>query len=100
MNGNPIIELEVPREIRVNRLVMEYGKADPKEFLEAMIKITKKLGGQHFKAAKKNFYKATGTQPSTSCSPTTTKHTSTASPAKPTESNQKFPGTETTFNHS
>ena len=31
---------------------MEYGHANPKEFLEAMTKIERKMGGQHFNAAK------------------------------------------------
>ena len=52
MNTSPIIELDVAREVRVRRLVEEYGKASPEKFLEAMVKITKKLGGQHFNAAK------------------------------------------------
>jgi tRNA 2-selenouridine synthase len=38
--------------VRVQRLVAEYGHADRAEFLEAMTKIVKRLGGQHFKAAK------------------------------------------------
>jgi tRNA 2-selenouridine synthase len=52
MNSRPIVELNVPREVRVQRLVEEYGVADREQFLEAMVKITKKLGGQHFNAAK------------------------------------------------
>lgn len=52
INNNPIVELDVPRDVRVKRLVKEYGGADPEKFLEAMTKITKKLGGQHFNAAK------------------------------------------------
>jgi tRNA 2-selenouridine synthase len=51
MCKSPVIEMDVPREIRVQRLVAEYGKADSNEFLEAMRKITKRLGGQHYKAA-------------------------------------------------
>lgn len=52
MGRSPVIELQVDKTIRINRLVKEYGSADRTEFLEAMIGITKKLGGQHFKAAK------------------------------------------------
>lgn len=52
MNSNPLVEVFAERDVRVQRLVREYGKIDPEEFLKAMVKITKKLGGQHFKAAK------------------------------------------------
>lgn len=49
---SPVIEVLVDKEIRVHRLVNEYGKSDPVEFLQAMAGITKKLGGQHYKSAK------------------------------------------------
>jgi tRNA 2-selenouridine synthase len=52
MNNSPLIEVFAAREVRVQRLVREYGQTDPSEFLEAMVKITKKLGGQHFNTAK------------------------------------------------
>lgn len=52
MRASPVIEVDVSREVRVERLVKEYGSTDPDAFLSAMEKITKKLGGQHFKAAK------------------------------------------------
>lgn len=52
MISSPVIELDVPKEGRIKRLVNEYGAADKEEFLAAMVKITRKLGGQHFKAAK------------------------------------------------
>jgi tRNA 2-selenouridine synthase len=52
MNSSPLVEIEVQKGIRINRLVEEYGSADKGEFLQAMTKITKKLGGQHFNAAK------------------------------------------------
>lgn len=45
-------ETTVPKEIRIHRLVNEYGAADKAKFLEAMSKITHKLGGQHYNAAK------------------------------------------------
>lgn len=48
----PVIQIEVEKGIRVERLVQEYGPADRGEFLLAMEKITKKLGGQNFNAAK------------------------------------------------
>lgn len=48
----PVIQIEVEKSVRVNRLVQEYGPAGKNEFLQAMEKITKKLGGQNFNAAK------------------------------------------------
>ncbi len=51
MNTSPLIEIDVVRENRVQRLVKEYGHADKQQFLEAMKGIVKKLGGQHFNAA-------------------------------------------------
>jgi tRNA 2-selenouridine synthase len=52
MEVSPLIEIDVSKEVRIMRLVKEYGLADKAEFLEAMTKITKKLGGQHFNTAK------------------------------------------------
>ena len=52
LRESTLFRMEVPKEIRIERLVNEYGPADPREFLAAMEKITKRLGGQHFLAAK------------------------------------------------
>jgi len=52
LRTSPVIELKVEKEIRVRRLVNEYGDADKAAFLEAMQRITKRLGGQHFNAAR------------------------------------------------
>jgi tRNA 2-selenouridine synthase len=52
MGVSPVVELQVEKDIRINRLVNEYGSADKHLFLEAMKGITKRLGPQHFKAAK------------------------------------------------
>jgi tRNA 2-selenouridine synthase len=52
MMKSPLVKMEVSREVRVQRLVAEYGYADKNEFLTIMGKITKKLGGQNFNAAK------------------------------------------------
>lgn len=48
----PLYRMDVEKEVRVQRLVSEYGSADKELFIQAMEKITKKLGGQHFIAAK------------------------------------------------
>ena len=52
MRTSPLVQMDVPKEIRIQRLVNEYGQADRDEFLDAMNKIVKRLGGQHYKAAK------------------------------------------------
>jgi tRNA 2-selenouridine synthase len=52
MAGSPMIMIDLPRQIRIQRLVEEYGPADRQEFLELMGKVVKKLGGQHYQAAK------------------------------------------------
>ena len=52
MTASSLVEIGVSKEIRTERLVKEYGDADPEKFLEAMTKISKKLGGQHYKTAK------------------------------------------------
>lgn len=54
MCASPIIEMDVEKEVRIGRLVDEYGPADREAFLQAMSTIVKKLGGQHFLAAKES----------------------------------------------
>jgi tRNA 2-selenouridine synthase len=52
MKSSPLAQMEVSKEVRIQRLVNEYGLANREEFLEAMGRIVKKLGGQHYNAAK------------------------------------------------
>ncbi len=52
MSKGSIVKMDVSKEIRVQRLVNEYGPADRDEFLQIMGKVVTKLGGQHYKAAK------------------------------------------------
>jgi tRNA 2-selenouridine synthase len=52
MRVSPMIEIDVDKPKRIERLVQEYGAADRDAFLGAMSRITRKLGGQHFNAAK------------------------------------------------
>jgi len=52
MAQSPLIEMDVAKQVRVQRLVEEYGSANPEEFLAIMGKIVTKLGGQHYKHAK------------------------------------------------
>jgi tRNA 2-selenouridine synthase len=55
LRDSPVFRVDVPKEKRVERLVKEYGHSDKQEFLEAMEKIVRKLGGQHFAAAKEKW---------------------------------------------
>ncbi|MFZ9980609.1 MAG: tRNA 2-selenouridine(34) synthase MnmH [Cyclobacteriaceae bacterium] len=48
----PVVQIEVEKIIRVDRLVHEYGTAPRDQFLAAMEKIIKKLGGQNFNIAR------------------------------------------------
>lgn len=57
MRSCTVFAMDVNKEVRIARLVNEYGHADPMEFLAAMEKITKRLGGQHFLAAKESLEK-------------------------------------------
>lgn len=52
MHDSPMVQMDVPKEVRIQRLVTEYGPADRVEFLEIMGKIVKRLGGQHYNTAK------------------------------------------------
>ncbi len=52
MAMSPLVQMDVAKEIRIQRLVNEYGPADREEFLTIMGKVTKKLGGQNYNAAK------------------------------------------------
>jgi tRNA 2-selenouridine synthase len=52
MLAAPLVEMIVSKEDRIKRLVNEYGHAPKDQFLAGMEKIVKKLGGQHFNAAK------------------------------------------------
>lgn len=47
-----IVKMDVAKEIRIQRLVTEYGPADRDLFLQIMGKVVKKLGGQHYHAAR------------------------------------------------
>ena len=52
MRLSPLVQMDVSKEVRVQRLVNEYGPADREEFLKMMGKVVKKLGGQNYNAAK------------------------------------------------
>lgn len=51
MRSSPVYFLDIPFETRLNYLTQEYGKFAPEEIKSAIDRITKKLGGQHAKAA-------------------------------------------------
>ena len=52
MRASQLVQMDVAKEVRIQRLVNEYGAADREIFLQIMGKIVKKLGGQNFIAAK------------------------------------------------
>lgn len=52
MSGSPLVQMDVSKDIRVQRLVSEYGSANREEFLGIMGKVVNKLGGQHYNTAK------------------------------------------------
>ena len=52
MHRSPLVRMDVSKQVRVGRLVNEYGQADREEFLQIMAKVSKKLGGQNFLVAK------------------------------------------------
>ncbi len=52
MAQSKVVQMDVPKTSRIQRLVHDYGSADRTEFLETMGKIVKRLGGQHYNAAK------------------------------------------------
>lgn len=54
MTFAPLVLVDVSREVRVQRLVNEYGHAPTDDFLNIMKRITKKLGGQNFNAAQEH----------------------------------------------
>jgi len=51
LHASPLVRMDVRKDVRVSRLVAEYGPADRDEFLSIMSRISKKLGGQNFLAA-------------------------------------------------
>lgn len=51
MSNAPVVIIDADVDVRIHRLVEEYGPADRQEFIQAMTAIRKKLGGQHFKNA-------------------------------------------------
>ncbi|MFZ6011253.1 MAG: tRNA 2-selenouridine(34) synthase MnmH [Bacteroidota bacterium] len=55
MSTSPVVEMEVDKPRRIERLVQEYGPADQDKFLVAMERIVKKLGGQHYKEAREKY---------------------------------------------
>ena len=52
MTQSKLVQMDVSKNVRIQRLVNEYGSADRDEFLTIMGKIVKRLGGQHYNAAK------------------------------------------------
>jgi len=51
MKCAPVIAIEVPQGARVDRLVREYADAPDEQLAESLLRIKKRLGGQHLQAA-------------------------------------------------
>jgi len=51
MNAAPVAVIELPKEERIRYLVHEYGKFGKQELIEAMVRITRHLGGLQAKNA-------------------------------------------------
>lgn len=51
MNISTVVHIDVPLEIRVNRLVNDYGNASKETLEKSIRKLQQKLGGQHMNAA-------------------------------------------------
>jgi len=51
MNAAPMVRMDMPLDIRVNKLVVTYAAFPKTELIEAFERIRKRLGGQHIKAA-------------------------------------------------
>jgi tRNA 2-selenouridine synthase len=56
LRNSPMVKVEVSKEVRVQRLVEDYGSVDTALLLGAMQNITTKLGGQHFNSAKEKLF--------------------------------------------
>lgn len=52
LRSSPVVKVDVDKQARVQRLVNEYGPIPAADLLGAMQKIVKRLGGQHFNAAR------------------------------------------------
>lgn len=57
MTSAPVIEMSVPKDVRIRRLVKEYGHSNLMEFFKAMSKVEKKMGGQNFNEAKQRLFR-------------------------------------------
>ncbi|MEI6408533.1 MAG: tRNA 2-selenouridine(34) synthase MnmH [Bacteroidota bacterium] len=51
MKVAPLFNVEIPQEARIQVLMTDYVRTDKSDLQDAFIKISQKLGGQHFKAA-------------------------------------------------
>jgi tRNA 2-selenouridine synthase len=51
MRQSPVVKMEIDKQIRIKRLVNEYAGFDKKDLESCILKIAKRLGGQHVKWA-------------------------------------------------
>lgn len=51
MKTAPILRINMPKELRIKRLITDYGKFPKDEFITCLKKIEQRMGGQHLKHA-------------------------------------------------
>ncbi len=51
MRQSPVISIELERDLRIQRLVSDYGKFMPEDLIACINRITKRIGGQNAKKA-------------------------------------------------
>ena len=51
MKQAPILRVSIPKKLRIERLVIDYGKFSKEELKNCVLKIQQRLGGQHVKYA-------------------------------------------------
>ncbi|MBI4946083.1 MAG: tRNA 2-selenouridine(34) synthase MnmH [Bacteroidetes bacterium] len=51
MKQSPILRVNIPKKLRIERLVNDYGKFSKEELKNCVLKIQQRLGGQHVKHA-------------------------------------------------
>jgi tRNA 2-selenouridine synthase len=56
LRASPVVVLDVPKQVRINRLVNDYGNVSADDFHNCLKGIVKKLGGQHYNTAREKLY--------------------------------------------
>jgi len=56
MTSAPMLSVELPMPLRVNRLIRDYGSQDPEGVIASIRRIEKRMGPQHMKSALEAFH--------------------------------------------